>query len=96
MEVGKPTDDQEINMAEVIIYTSAWCPYCIRAKKLLDTKKVQYTEIDVSEQSAREHMVTLTGGTTVPQILIDNQAVGGCDELHALDRMGELDKLLEK
>ena len=83
-------------MAEVIIYTTAWCPYCVKAKKLLDNKKVAYTEINVSKPAARAKMVSLTGGATVPQILIDNQAVGGCDELHALERSGKLDKLLQQ
>ena len=83
-------------MATVIIYTTTWCPYCIKAKKLLDSKKVEYTEIDVSEAAERAKMVALTGGTTVPQILINDQAVGGCDELHALERSGKLDKLLQK
>ncbi len=80
----------------MIIYTTTWCPYCIRAKKLLDNKKVNYTEINVSKPAVRAKMVALTGGTTVPQILIDNQALGGCDELYALERSGKLDKLLEK
>lgn len=83
-------------MVEVIIYTTAWCPYCIRAKQLLDSKKVKYTEINVSKAADRAAMTALTGGSTVPQILIDKQAVGGCDELHALERSGKLDKLLKK
>ena len=80
----------------MIIYTTAWCPYCVKAKKLLGNKKVKYTEINVSKTAARAKMSALTGGSTVPQILIDNQAVGGCDELYALDRSGKLDKLLKK
>ena len=80
----------------MIIYTTTWCPYCIKAKKLLDTKKVKFTEINVSKPAARAKMVALTGGSTVPQILINDQAVGGCDELHALERSGKLDKLLQK
>jgi glutaredoxin 3 len=83
-------------MVSVIIYTTAWCPYCVRAKRLLDAKDVKYTEIDVSKPAVRAEMVALTGGTTVPQILIDNQAFGGCDELHALERSGKLNKLLKK
>ncbi len=82
-------------MAAVIIYTTAWCPYCVRAKKLLDSKQVKYTEINVSQADARAKMVDLTGGTTVPQIVINDQAVGGCDELHALERSGKLDELLQ-
>lgn len=83
-------------MATVIIYTTAWCPYCTRAKQLLDNKQVEYTEFDVSESDARAKMVSLTGGRTVPQILINDQPTGGCDELFALERSGKLDKLLAK
>jgi glutaredoxin 3 len=83
-------------MADVIIYLTAWCPYCVKAKRLLDSKNVEYTEIDVSEPAVREKMVALTKGRTVPQILIDNQVVGGCDDLYLLERNGELDKLLQK
>lgn len=81
-------------MQTVILYTTAWCPYCIRAKKLLDSKQVSYNEIDVSQPSLRAEMVSITGGTTVPQIIIAQQAIGGCDELYALERSGELDNLL--
>jgi len=81
---------------EVTIYTTSWCPYCIKAKKLLDTLKVKYSEIDVSQAAVRAEMVSLTGGRTVPQILIDNQAIGGCDQLYALERSGRLAELLEK
>ncbi|PKF60294.1 glutaredoxin 3 [Psychromonas sp. psych-6C06] len=81
-------------MATVIIYTTAWCPYCIRAKQLLDNKQVTYSEVNVSEADARAKMTELTGGRTVPQLVINDQATGGCDELYALERSGELDKLL--
>jgi len=83
-------------MATVLIYTTSWCPYCIRAKKLLDRKNVSYTEIDVSSHDARSKMIALTGGTTVPQLVINDQPTGGCDELYALERSGKLDKLLHK
>ena len=81
-------------MAIVNIYTTTYCPYCVRAKQLLDNKQVDYTEINVSEAQARAKMTVLTGGTTVPQVVINDQPLGGCDELHALERSGELDKLL--
>ena len=81
-------------MATINIYTTAWCPYCIRAKQLLDNKQLAYTDIDVSAPDQRAKMTSLTGGRTVPQIVINDQAIGGCDELHALERSGELDKLL--
>lgn len=81
-------------MATVTIYTTAWCPYCVRAKQLLDNKQVEYTDINVSEPEARARMTALTNGTTVPQVIINDQPTGGCDELYALERSGELDKLL--
>jgi len=83
-------------MAAVTIYLTTWCPYCIRAKKLLDKKKVEYTEINVSQANLRSEMVALTGGTTVPQIIINDHPIGGCDELFVLERNGKLDKLLDK
>lgn len=81
-------------MATVIIYTTGYCPYCVRAMQLLDNKQVEYTEINVSEADARAKMAALTNGRTVPQIVINDQPTGGCDELYALERSGELDKLL--
>ncbi len=81
-------------MSKVTIYTTATCPYCVRAKLLLDDKQVAYTEIDVSEVQARANMTEITGGTTVPQLVINGQATGGCDELYALQRSGKLDSLL--
>lgn len=81
-------------MATVTIYTTVYCPYCVRAKQLLDNKQVKYTEINVSEADARAQMTALTNGRTVPQIVINDQPTGGCDELYALERSGELDKLL--
>jgi glutaredoxin 3 len=81
-------------MATIIIYTTPYCPYCSRAKQLLDSKQVTYQEIDVSDRSLRGEMTKITGGTTVPQIIINGKLTGGCDDLYALDRSGELDKLL--
>lgn len=81
-------------MPTVTIYTTPFCPYCVRAKKLLDAKQVNYQEIDVSDRALRPQMTEITGGTTVPQIIINGQAIGGCDELHTLESSGELDKLL--
>lgn len=78
------------------IYTSPFCGYCWRAKRLLETKGVAFTEIDVmGDAEARAEMVQrANGGRTVPQIFIDGRHVGGSDELHALDRQGKLDALL--
>jgi len=80
----------------VEIYTTPWCPYCLRAKHLLKKKGVGYTEYDVSFDAGRraEMMQRSNGRHTVPQIFIDGQGIGGCDELHALERAGELDSLL--
>ncbi|MFT4835252.1 MAG: glutaredoxin 3 [Psychromonas sp.] len=83
-------------MATIVIYTTSWCPFCTRAKKLLDHKNVTYTDVDVSSPDARAKMVALTGGRTVPQLVINDQPEGGCDELYALERSGKLDKLLSR
>lgn len=83
-------------MANVEIYTWTTCPYCIRAKALLDSKGVKYTEYNITgDDAARAKMVERTGGPrTVPQIFINGKYYGGCDDLHALDAKGELDKVL--
>lgn len=82
-------------MATVIIYSAANCSYCQQAKALLDRKQVQYTEIKVDEKpELRDEMVARSGRKTVPQIFINDQHIGGCDDLYALDRAGKLDPLL--
>lgn len=83
-------------MANVTIYTTSICPYCHRAKQLLSRKGVAYDEIDVgANPELREEMMDRAGGRhTVPQIFIGDAHVGGCDDLHALDRAGRLDPLL--
>lgn len=83
-------------MAEVIIYSSNYCPFCIRAKQLLDNKRVAYQEIRVDGQpGVRAEMTRLAGGSTsVPQIWINGAHVGGCDQLVALERSGKLDTML--
>lgn len=83
-------------MAHVEIYTKFTCPYCYRAKALLDAKGVSYDEIEISMDTARRgEMIDRAGGrTTVPQIFINGQHVGGSDDLAALDREGKLDPLL--
>ncbi len=80
----------------VKIYTTATCPYCVRAKQLLDRKGVAYEEVDVSgNQELADEMFRLTGKITVPQILIGGSPVGGCDELYNLEHRGELDRILQ-
>ncbi len=82
-------------MAFVEIFTTNYCPYCVRAKQLLTRKGVAFTEYDVSHDDEREaEMIRRARGTSVPQIFIDGRAVGGSDDLHALERAGELDRLL--
>jgi glutaredoxin 3 len=82
-------------MADVKIYTTQWCPYCNRAKSLLRSKGVDFTEIPVDDDpDTRARLVKATGQHTVPQIFINDESVGGSDELHALDRQGRLDDML--
>ena len=83
-------------MANIEIYSSLFCPYCARAKRLLDQKGFDYTDIDVvADTSKRSEMLRRAGGrTSVPQIFIDGTHVGGCDELYALERQGKLDALV--
>ncbi len=82
-------------MASVRIYTTPICPYCARAKSILSTKGVDFEEIDVyMDVNARREMIQKTGRQTVPQIFIGDRHIGGCDDLQALERAGELDPLL--
>ncbi len=84
------------SMPKVEIYTKAFCPYCSRAKALLETKGVSFEEYDISMGGPKraEMLERSNGGSTVPQIFIDDQHVGGCDDIFALDRQGKLDPLL--
>ena len=83
-------------MVDVVIYSSDFCPYCMRAKQLLNNKGVAFNEIKVDgEPALRAEMVRKAGQTSVPQIWIGSTQVGGCDDLHALERAGELDALLK-
>ena len=82
-------------MPKVVVYTSQFCPYCVRAKLLLKRKGVSFEEIDVGEdEAARTKMIRESGRRTVPQIFIDAKPIGGFDELRSLDAEGELDRLL--
>ena len=84
-------------MTKVEIYSSLFCPYCARAKRLLDQKGIDYTDIDVISDTAKcsEMMRRAGGQTSVPQIFIGGAHVGGCDELYALERQGRLNALLQ-
>ena len=78
------------------MYVTGWCPYCIRARSLLETKGVAIEEIDVEAvPGARAEMRLRSGRSTVPQVFIGGNHVGDCDELHALDAAGRLDPLLK-
>lgn len=82
-------------MPKIEVYASMWCGFCHRAKALLNAKGVQFTEYDVdNDPDRRREMQTRGGGYTVPQIFVDDKPVGGCDEIHALDRQGKLDALI--
>ncbi|MFM6192726.1 MAG: glutaredoxin 3 [Planktothrix sp.] len=82
--------------ANVEIYTWSTCPFCIRAKALLNKKGVEFTEYVIDgDEDARDQMAQRANGRrSVPQIFIDDQHIGGCDDIHALDRQGKLDPLL--
>lgn len=82
-------------MADVIVYSSAHCPYCVMAKQLLERKGVAYKEIRVDlEPAKREEMMQKSKQRTVPQIFINDQAVGGYTDLLAIDRANKLDQML--
>lgn len=82
-------------MASVTIYTRDFCGYCARAKALLESKGVDFTEYNATQNpDHRQEMMEKSGRNTFPQIFIGAQHVGGCDDLHALDRDGKLDQLL--
>jgi glutaredoxin 3 len=81
-------------MPRIQMYTTRWCGYCVRAKALLDSRGLPYEEISLDDDPAfRQRLLDLTGGWTVPQILIDGRPIGGYTELWQLDRGGELERL---
>jgi len=86
----------ETIMSQAIIYTTPTCPYCVQAKALLDKLGIPYETIDVATNAeAREEMIKLSGGrTSVPQIFMDGDHIGGCDDLYALHQAGGLTKYL--
>jgi glutaredoxin 3 len=79
----------------VVMYTTSWCPYCARARGLLEEKGVAFEEIDIEAlPQASADMIKKSGGSTVPQIFIGEMYVGGCEELYALESAGSLDSML--
>jgi len=82
-------------MAKVVMYTTRFCPYCVRAKALLTHKGVPFEEIDVGRDALiRAKMIEESGRRTVPQIFINGSSIGGFDELRALEEQGKLDRLV--
>jgi glutaredoxin 3 len=78
-------------MARVQMYTTTWCGYCVRAKALLESRGIEYDEINLDDNAHfRQKLLDLTGGWTVPQILIDGEPIGGYTELWRLDKSGQL------
>ncbi len=83
-------------MADVKIYSKDHCGFCLAAKRLFESKGVEYTELRVDLDAAlMQEMLDKTGGRTMPQIVIDDKVIGGFDDLKALDQKGELDELLK-
>ncbi len=82
-------------MPDIIIYSTTYCPYCVRAKQLLERKRIAYQEIMVDhDPSLMQEMMERSQRRTVPQIFINEQSIGGYDDLAHLDAKGELDELL--
>lgn len=83
-------------MKKIVIYTTSVCPYCIRAKALLDRKGFAYEEINAEDEKIRDKMIEKSGGMrTVPQIFIGDTHVGGSDDLYALDKEGKLEDMVK-
>jgi glutaredoxin 3 len=81
----------QVVMAKVRIYSTRWCGYCVRAKALLDARGIEYEEVALDDDPTfRQKLFDLTGGWTVPQILVDGRPLGGYTELWRLDRDGRL------
>jgi glutaredoxin 3 len=91
-----PSNDRAATTAPVVIYTRSTCPYCIRAKRLLEMLGARFEEIDINREPARRsEMIGLAGGrSTVPQIFIAGRHIGGCDDLFELEMDGKLKALL--
>ena len=81
----------------VIIYSTSWCPSCVSAKRLLESKNIAFKEINIEQENiSREKLTEISGAGTVPQIMINNKSIGGFDKLLQLDQSGKLNKLLNK
>lgn len=97
LQAPDTTSESGPDSTEVVMYATRFCPYCMRARALLSQKGITFTEIAVDgKPELRAEMVEKSGRYTVPQIWIDEKHIGGCDELMALDRAGELDPMLTR
>jgi len=84
-------------MKEIVVYSSDYCPFCHRAKALLNSKGLQFKEINVDGNPiARQEMISKAGRTSVPQIWVGETHIGGCDELYGLEQVGSLDSLINQ
>jgi glutaredoxin 3 len=82
-------------MKPIRVYTTQWCGYCVRAKALLQSRGLDYEEVTLDDDAAfRQHLFDLTGGWTVPQIVIGDEPIGGFTELWRLDKTGQLERKL--
>jgi glutaredoxin 3 len=80
----------------ITVYVTGWCPYCQRAKALLEGKNLAFQEINIDDDAKyRQEMTARSGRRTVPQIFIGERHVGGCDDLYALEGSGELDRIIQ-
>ncbi len=81
----------------VIIYSTSWCPSCVSAKRLLESKNVEYEEINIEEVNiSREKLTKIAGAATVPQIIVNDTPIGGFDNLLELDQNGKLNEMLKR
>jgi glutaredoxin 3 len=86
-----------VSAPEVVMYSTGWCGFCARARTLLERKGIAFRDIDVeSDTGLRQEMVTRSGRRSVPQVFVGAHHVGGYEELYALDRSGELDRLMKQ
>jgi glutaredoxin 3 len=84
-------------MAKVTLYSADWCPFCVRAKRLLEGKNIAFDEVNVDhEPGKREEMVAKTGHKTIPMIFIGEKFIGGFSELSAMNEKGELDSMIKQ
>ena len=80
---------------KITIYSTTWCPSCVSAKQLLNSKNISFTEINIEDKNmSREDLAKITGGRTVPQIVINNKCIGGFENLVIINQNGNLDRMI--